>query len=594
MMDVHEYMFATKYLDGWEHWQRMMDNKILRAHIEQWRDELEIKIASIGFQRMMEEAEGDGRSAASAAKWLAERQFKEKKGAGRPTKADVSELREAAEADINVFAKLVQPHRVYGQVHEDVFRWWMECERGGRNHTGLLLPRDHQKSHLAAVKAAWLITRDPSTTILYVSATAELAIKQMRAIKGILEHPDYQRLWPEMIHEDEGKREKWTETEICVDHPLRKEEGIRDSTVLGCGITKTITGLHVNHVFLDDLVVPQNAYTEEGRTKVEALYSQLASIETTSSTETVVGTRYHPSDIYQEMLEMTVPTFNEDASEIIGEESVYEFKIEVVETDGKFLWPKQSRGDGKEFGFDTRELAIKKAKYLDRTQFYAQYYQEPNDPESHRMDTSRFQYYDQRHLKYTYGSWQFKERPLNVYAAVDFAFSLSKKADYTAIVVIGVDPDGFIYVLDIDRFKTDKIATYYEHVAELHGKWRFKKLRAEVNVAQQIIVNDLKDRIRAEGSSIAIDEHRPSGREGSKEERIAAALEPRYDNMSIFHYKGGYTSILEEELILARPAHDDVKDALASVVEIARAPRSRRDATPTNVIQFHGRFGGVT
>jgi hypothetical protein len=48
-----------------------------------------------------------------------------------------------------------------------------------------------------------------------------------------------------MVNEDEGKREKWTESEISVDHPKRKEEFIRDPTVLAAGLTTTvITGLH--------------------------------------------------------------------------------------------------------------------------------------------------------------------------------------------------------------------------------------------------------------------------------------------------------------------------------------------------------------
>ena len=175
------------------------------------------------------------------------------------------EIKERAENDLNFFAHLVNPNRVYGDIHKNVFKWWQTCLETEVDNTMLLLPRDHQKSHQAAVKAAWLITRAPATTILYVSATAELALKQLRAIKNILLSDVYQRYWPDMIDPEEGRREKWTEQEICVDHPLRKHEGIRDSTILACGITKTITGLHVNHVFLDDLVVPGNAYTEEGR-----------------------------------------------------------------------------------------------------------------------------------------------------------------------------------------------------------------------------------------------------------------------------------------------------------------------------------------
>ena len=93
---------------------------------------------------------------------------------------------------------------------------------------------------------------------------------------------------------------------------------------------------------------------------------------------------------------------------------------------------------------------------------------------------------------------------------------MSKKSDYTAIVVIGVDELNTIYVVDIDMFKSDKIAEYFRHVVDLHSKWGFKKLRAEVTVAQSVIVRDLKDTIKEEGLVLAIDEHRPT-RKGTNE-----------------------------------------------------------------------------
>ena len=189
--------------------------------------------------------------------------------------------------------------------------------------------------------------------------------------------------------------------------------------------------------------------------------------------------------------------------------------------------------------------------------------------------------------------WRFKGKPLNVYASADFAYSISKKADYTAIVVIGIDYEGFIYVLDIDRFKGDRITVLFEHVLEMHNKWNFTKMRAEVNSAQGMIVRDLKDRIRQEGMNLSIDEHSPSRHQGTKEERMAAVLEPRYDNQTIWHYKGGYIPALEEELVLARPTHDDIKDALASVIEIAKAPIHRRERDKKNNVVYHSKWGGV-
>ena len=40
-----------------------------------------------------------------------------------------------------------------------------------------------------------------------------------------------------MIAPDEGKREKWATTAIAVDHPTRKEEGVRDYTIRTAGLT---------------------------------------------------------------------------------------------------------------------------------------------------------------------------------------------------------------------------------------------------------------------------------------------------------------------------------------------------------------------
>ena len=507
--------------------------------------------------------------------------------------ASVTKIKEACELDLVKFAHLVQPNRSYGEIHKSIFRRWMQKFDDGIDNIGLLMPRDHQKSHQAAVLACWVITKDPTATILYVSSTAALAEAQLRAICDIMESPIYQKYWPDMIHPDKGRREKWTNSEIIVDHPSRKIEGVRDPTIKAVGITGTNTGFHCDYMFLDDVVEPNNVYTETGRRDVAARYSQLASIEGTSGRSIVVGTKYHPADLYTELVNMKEPILDEDDN-VIGEQPVFDFQIEVVEEDGEFLWPRTARSDGKQFGFNAKILARKKAKYLDKTQFFAQYYQETNHSESNRLTEGSFQYYDRKHLKMTTGDWKFNDRILNIYASIDFAFTISKRSDFTAIVVIGVDYDNNIYVLDIDRFKTDRIQGIFEKVADLHSKWHFTKLRAEVNGAQGMIAKDLKDRLKKEGMFLSIDTHSPSRHDGNKAERIAAVLEPRYENGAIWHFEGGNTPILEEEIMLARPAHDDVKDALAAAVEIARPPMRRSKGKQTNVVElFHPKFGGA-
>lgn len=509
-------------------------------------------------------------------------------------KIDKESIRQAAEDDLLQFIKLVAPHRVLGAIHKELIKWWTRAD--AKDNQMVLLPRDHQKSAMVAYRVAWEITRNPAVTILYISSTSGLAEKQLKFIKDILGSPVYRRYWPEMTHPDEGKRTKWTEKEIMVDHPKRQAEGIRDATVVAAGLTTQITGLHCNIAVLDDTVVKENAYTNEGRTKVQNQYSLLSSIETTDAREWIVGTRYHPKDLYGTLLTIAEDVYNEEG-EILDTALVYEvFEKEVEDLGdgtGNFLWPRQQQGNGAWFGFNPTILARKRAKYLDKTQFYAQYYNNPNDPGNEAISSTLFQHYNPDFLKKLEGKWHYNGRPLNVFAAIDFAFSLRESADYTALVVIGVDWDGNIYVLDIQRRRTNKTKEYYDMVYKAHMKWGFKKVRAEVTAAQEVIAERIKDDIRADGLALSVDKFRPVRTMGSKEERIQNTLLPYYDNNAVWHFEGGLCETLEQELIQRNPSNDDIKDALHAAVGIMRVPmRSTNQRQKSNVV-YNTRFGGV-
>ena len=147
--------------------------------------------------------------------------------------------------------------------------------------------------------------------------------------------------------------------------------------------------------------------------------------------------------------------------------------------------------------------------------------------------------------------------------------------------------------MDIDRFKTDKISEYFEHIVALHDKWRFPKIRTEVNVAQDVIVNDLEDYIKRNGIKLVINKYRPNRHQGTKEERISSTLDHKYEQGAIYFPFGGYTAMLEEELVLNNPPHDDLKDALAAAVDVIVKPFTGRDRQQTRQKIIYGRFGGV-
>ncbi len=210
--------------------------------------------------------------------------------------------------------------------------------------------------------------------------------------------------------------------------------------------------------------------------------------------------------------------------------------------------------------------------------------------QSNRLSYNDFTYYDRKFLREEKGTWYFKEQPLSIFAAMDVAWTTGESSDYTAIAVVGLDAEGFYYVLDLDRFKTQDYEEYYDKVRTLHDYWGFKKLRVETNSGGKLVANQLETYTRQEGRSLIIDTAYTSSNVGKKTERHGSVLEWRYKK------KGGLTPDLEDEIVMARPAHDDLEDALCAAVEIAKPPSARalraQSLKRDNVVIASDRFGG--
>lgn len=520
----------------------------------------------------------------------------------RLTKEDI---RKECEQDLWAFARVVNPTYVYGDIHEKVFRWL--CDPNANKRQLLLLPRGHLKSHCIATWCAWEITRKPWTTIVYLSAGEDLAKDQLYAIKNMMTSDTYRKLWPEMINEREGDRDQWSAYSFNVDHPQRKARGIRDHTIIVKTVKANFIGLHCDSIVFDDVVVPRNAYSETGRQEVAKSLSQCTSILNAGGNIKAVGTRYHPQDAYQDMYEAKYRVWDEINREFISEEPLWDIMEEVVEDEedgtGMFLWPRaKSPTDGNWYGFDIQQLEIIRADYFskgEQAQFYAQYYNNPNDESTNVLSRDVFQYYDPKFITHDVGGVMFKGKRLKVYAAMDVAWteaseSGGKTADYTAIAVVGVDSDGYYYILDLDRFKTASFQVYYDNIMRLSTKWGFRKIKIETNAGGKLVANEIERISRENGGAISVNAKTNSGVSAkSKAMRQYAVVNPKYELKSIFHRRDGLTSVLEEEIILERPPHDDLVDALGMALEDAKPPMKTRQYLDTEQkVITDSRFGG--
>lgn len=517
------------------------------------------------------------------------------------------ELRLYYEASLFTFAKYINPHYAYGDLHEIVFHW-LQNEKGFLNLL-LLLPRGHLKSHCIAVYCAWRLAKMPWWTMVYLTAGDDLAQVQMSSIKAMLTSKQFQLLWPDHVNAEESKREKWATREINLDHPSRQERSVRDFSLIIKTLGSSATGLHCDELIMDDILVPQNAYTDAGRKLVSQSVADFTSVKNTGAMTKACGTRYTENDIYNSFMEATYDLLDEKTGEIISSEklwNVFEQKVEDAGNGtGNFLWPRIQSKNGSWYGWDQQILAIKKAEYIqagERAQFFAQYYNDPNDPGSDRVTNDSFQYIRSKAITISGNQVYAFGRKLEVIGAMDCAWSddtgmqLKKKgSDWTAIIVLGMDSEGFYYVLDILQFRTSKFTVYYKKLIQLHDTWKFRKVYIETNSAGKLIKQEIDSLIKENEKAIITFGKARGKNDGSKQERWSIVLEPKYEAKLVYHRRCGYVHELEDQLKKQRPKFDDIKDALTVGMENIKKPKLR-DIRASNanaeIPVANKRFGG--
>jgi len=518
-----------------------------------------------------------------------------------------AERRKILEEDLWMFAKFCLPHFSFGDIHKEVFELIGSKDRI-QDHPNVLalIPRDHLKSVMVAVYSCWRVARNPAYTILYISANEDLGKLQMSFIQNIFQSKEFRALWPDHFVPEMGRRNKWTGLALNTDHPLRVQRNIRDETIAVKTVKADKTGRHPDEIIYDDLVVPNNAYTELGRGEVRKGASEAVSLAKSNALMTAVGTVYHPKDQYAIWKDSVYMDYTDDG-EYIGEKRLWyviEHKVEDHgDGTGNYLWPRVWNPGLKEwFGWDIRSISKKKAEYIsngESAQFYAQYYMEANDPSSHRLRYDSFNYYNPKYLVPKEGGWEYSGKKLTLgcfmdAATTDAASRNAKKNDYTALAVVGIDTEGFYYVLQLEQFQTDKRTVYYDKVIQLWKRWGFKRIDIELENAGRVIAEGMKEQCRRDGYSLIV-EGKPAPRGVSKNERHASITIPRYEQGIVYHDKGGWTTELENQLVQERPASDDLLDVVTMAIDKLKQPYRSHWAVgndASNVIAANTRFGG--
>ena len=530
--------------------------------------------------------------------------------------ADVNVERLECESDLYFYAQMMFPNRYFGDVHEEMFLFFQRSleeamEEGAGDNAAALIPRDHQKSFCIAVACSWAITKYPWFTVAYVSSNPTLSERQLTVIKNIFKSDAHRELWPEMLNYVIHPRTKeyehkafgtWTQVAIAVDHPDRPKSE-KDPTISATSAKSTNTGAHVKVVIFDDLVTNENYRSAAEREAIREVYQSYASIATAGSIKWMVGTRYGDNDLYASLKEKVYEIFDDDG--IVTEtKPLWKWFERTVETSkkydgtGTFVWPRQKMPDGNWYGFNQTELGKKKAEAFNLELYYAQYYNDPNAASEAKITRNCFMYIQPNMLEQRQNRWYYGSKELKLACGMDLAFSEGSgirkvKRDYTSIAVTAWDNEGYLYILDLQRFQTAKAEVYYEKLLSMHEYWDFREVTVETNAGGAVVANFIQDEIRRAGHTLVVKSQHKNQAQGTKEERNSQLFEPLYRNKSVYHTKGGYTRLLEEELSLTKPPHDDLKDAVWIAISNSKRmskPKFATNRKERNVVNASTRF----
>lgn len=415
-----------------------------------------------------------------------------------------------------------------------------------KNQLLLLMPRGTFKSSVVTIGfALQMMLIDQDIRILIDSETFSKAKAFLAEIKGHLESNEKYR---EVYHHIYGsypdakrKTDLWSDSQLNISSRKRAR---KEPTISCGGVDVTKNGMHYDLIIMDDLHSELNTANKDQIDKVVQHYKLAYSLLDPGKPLIVIGTRWDYNDVYQHILDNESDNFNIMIRK-------------AIQPDGSLFFPERL---SQAFLDKTKKT---QGSYL----FSCQYMNEPVDDESATFKRSTF----------TRRPWELVEsRPINWYLMVDPSYD-GPYSDYAALVVAGMDYQRDLYVRHILRKKMT-YGQIIEQVFELNNRFNPRQILMETIAHSKSIEHELNNEQKRRGTWLPITFIR--NRSKSKEERIRA-LAPFYEFGHIYHVSEcNQLDDLEYELIhFPKGTHDDIIDALATVLEVAKPGQSKGTST---------------
>lgn len=412
----------------------------------------------------------------------------------------------------------------------------------------MLVPRGHLKSTVITVGYSLLrIAQDPSVRILIANATYDMACSFLGQIKKHLQNNE---IFKDYYGDLAKNADRWSENMISV--PKYKPFTKKEATVTAYGVGGNLVSQHYDVIIMDDVVNRDFINTPEQIEKTILFYKDALDLLEPGGTLIVVGTRWADGDLYGWIMDKTSPEKIYEGFDMYIRQA-YTGNLETEE-DLQLLFPQKF----------TKEILQTLKREKGPIEFANQYMNDPMPEEEAKFKPQWFKQTLEDELRW---------REINYYTMVDPAIGQLKSSDKTAIVTIATDQFNNWFIRNIiwDRMLPNEII---DHIFANWETFQPRKIGVEMVAFQKSLQYALSDEMRRRNIFLPIVELKA---DKSKAERIEG-LVPRYANGSIYHLEQcPFREALEDELLrFPRGRHDDIIDALAYGLQIAKQTRANK------------------
>lgn len=337
--------------------------------------------------------------------------------------------RREARDGIIPFTEYTFPRYRTAGFHRAVAAQLERVERGEVDRLMLLLPPRHGKSELASRRfPAFVLGRQPQKEFISVSASSDLATDFGRDVRNIINGQEYKRLFPTALAEDSQAKNKW-----------RTEAG---GGYYAVGVGGQFMGRGADILMIDDPFASMaDAQSETTRKAVWDWYTGTAYNRLQpGGAIVIINHRMHEDDLSGRLIAQAAS--GGDRFEIV--------EMPAINDNGMALWPES---------YPIEALGRIRSNSIPRY-FSALYQQNPTPDDGSYFLRDWLRPYTKAPDRAT----------LRIYGASDYAVT-QDGGDWTVHIVIGVDPIGRMYLLDLWRKQTtaDK---WIEAFCDLVEEWK--------------------------------------------------------------------------------------------------------------------------